>query len=494
MKPIQITDPTSLHSAAHVLAAATLKIFPNSMVGIGPVHRNKFYYDFSDLDKKTVNDSLSAIQAECDAIIEENLPINQLHLDKETAQTFLLQQGQLLKAELLQLINEPTASFFSIGKRFTDLCRGPHLTTTKDIGFILLTNVEEVYWNNDISRPKMIRIYGILFHSREDRDIYSQNLFKHHNNNIFSYSKKNLLFAKNSMNKFIISELGFESINNMSKTFNSILQDVLHKNVINITLPEFMYEQSNTIIQNINYYIKSSESISDISNTNLRINQYINFSIKKKLFAIQAQFITNIFKILSLPKENLTVDLTSANFDETITKLFVQQVQLAGLNLQKISVAQHNYIVSLKLFFRNSISEDIKILEIFITDQPDQYILVNITLDLLALLKQITELNKGNLTSLTRFTDIVIIPISYKSLDYCENLRKTLLNKDFRVTLLSKNKSLMYNIILADTLHPKVTCVVGTKETRVGGVSTRVNKKNLGMIKISDLEEYINSI
>ncbi len=496
MKPLQITDSTILHSAAHVLAAAVIKMFPNVVVGIGPVLRNTFYYDFSGVDRDTIEKNIDKIQNECDSLVENMIPITQTFMEKYTAYNYLLQHGQLLKAELLQVIDEKNISFYSIDKCFTDLCRGPHVSNTKDIGYIFIKSVTEVYWNNDPSRAKMVRINGVLFYSKNDRNYYSSLLSNYYSKDFFFYSKMNKILKKLNAKNYQFTVFGVESLNNITNTINNIIHQNVSKNLLYIDAPS-LFDNNQLIDENyITSYVSESDNFSIIDKSSTKkLIQTTRFLIEKKFFAIHVNIIQQVLKLFRLSEENnLLIEVISVDFDENVTKLSLQQVQMVSQNLKKIYVNELQHLLSVKVYANNQIGDEIKISEIIIDNHKDQFYSITVYFDKFTILKLSVEANNGFLSSLNRYVDIVIIPINKNSVEFCNLLHKDLLNKHFRVITLSKNKSLMSNIITSDILHPKVTCVVGDKEVRVNGVSTRVNRKNLGIIKLENLEEYIKSL
>ena len=148
------------HSGAHVLAQAVKRLYPNSKLAIGPAIENGFYYDI-DSETTFSPDILERIEQEMINIVKEDIEITRFTLKRDLAL-------ELMKDEpyKIELINElPPKSEISFYKQaeFTDLCAGPHLMSTGQLGSVKLLNVTGAYWRGD-SRNKMLqRIYGIAF-------------------------------------------------------------------------------------------------------------------------------------------------------------------------------------------------------------------------------------------------------------------------------------------------------------------------------------------
>ncbi|MBN1915520.1 threonine--tRNA ligase [Candidatus Dojkabacteria bacterium] len=157
------------HSAAHILAAAVLRIYPEAKLGIGPAVENGFYYDF-EFPKQITPEDLPAIEREMKSIVEEELPITQTFIPREQAMDMLHMRGQIYKTELLQEIPDETISFFKTGEEFSDLCRGPHVKHTGKIGAFKLTHIAGAYWRGDETRPQLQRIYGLAFKTQKKLD------------------------------------------------------------------------------------------------------------------------------------------------------------------------------------------------------------------------------------------------------------------------------------------------------------------------------------
>lgn len=153
---------TMRHSAAHVMAAAVIRLFENVQLDIGPSTDDGFYYDFDIPVRLTIED-LPRIEGEMQKIITEDLPFERLELTREEAAKYLKEQGQHFKLERLHDVPEgDTITFFKCGD-FMDLCRGPHVESTGKIRAFQLLNVAGSYYRGKETNPMLQRIYGTAF-------------------------------------------------------------------------------------------------------------------------------------------------------------------------------------------------------------------------------------------------------------------------------------------------------------------------------------------
>ena len=151
------------HSAAHVMAEAVQSIFPEAKFGIGPAIENGFYYDF-DLPRSLTPDDLPLIEAKMAEIIASNVPFVRDEVTKEEAQRLFA--AQPYKLELIDELPDDELSLYRQGS-FVDLCRGPHVSSTGEIGAFKLPSIAGAYWRGDEHRPMLQRIYGVAFDTEE---------------------------------------------------------------------------------------------------------------------------------------------------------------------------------------------------------------------------------------------------------------------------------------------------------------------------------------
>ena len=176
--PIAADSPEGLevvrHSAAHVMAEAVKKLFPQAQVTIGPAIENGFYYDFA-FERAFTPEDLEAIQAEMEKIAAANLPFSSRTASKPEARELFKAMGEQYKLEVLADIPADTVSLYTQGA-FTDLCRGPHVPSTGFLKAFKLTHVAGAYWRGDEKRPMLSRIYGAAFSDPKELKAYLHRL------------------------------------------------------------------------------------------------------------------------------------------------------------------------------------------------------------------------------------------------------------------------------------------------------------------------------
>lgn len=161
------------HTAAHVLAQAVKRLYPETKLAIGPAIDNGFYYDF-DASVSFWQEDLAALEKEMKKICKEKLRLERLELSREDAKKLMEERGEPYKLELIDDLPEDTVlSFYQQGE-FVDLCSGPHLDSTGRIkgNAIKLLSATGAYWRGDSNRKMLQRIYGIAFPKKEALDNY----------------------------------------------------------------------------------------------------------------------------------------------------------------------------------------------------------------------------------------------------------------------------------------------------------------------------------
>ena len=160
------------HDAAHVLAEAVQELWPGTQVTIGPVIENGFYYDFYR-DHPFSEDELRQIERKMAEIISRGAAFTKEVWTRDEAKKVFASRGEKFKVELVDAIPEDQqVKIYRQGQWF-DLCRGPHMRTTKDVGTAFkLTKVAGAYWRGDSNREVLSRIYGTAFANQAELDAY----------------------------------------------------------------------------------------------------------------------------------------------------------------------------------------------------------------------------------------------------------------------------------------------------------------------------------
>jgi threonyl-tRNA synthetase len=164
--------PLIRHDAAHVLAEAVQSLWPGTQVTIGPVIENGFYYDFFRNEPFTPED-LPAIEQRMREIIARDKPFTKQTLSRDDAKRIFRDKGEMFKVELVDAI--PPGEEIKIYRQgdWFDLCRGPHMTSTGNIGGAFkLMKVAGAYWRGDSNRETLSRIYGTAFPKQEELEAY----------------------------------------------------------------------------------------------------------------------------------------------------------------------------------------------------------------------------------------------------------------------------------------------------------------------------------
>ena len=172
-------DPEAIqvlrHSAAHLLAAAVIELFPNVKLGIGPPIDNGFFYDFVRSEPFTPED-MERIEKKMRELASQNIPNERKLLPKAEALKFYRDAQQEFKCELIEeKAIEPMVSFYTTGK-FIDFCKGPHIPSTGRIKAFKLMNVAGAYWKGHEGNPQMQRIYAACFYTQAELDEYLHKL------------------------------------------------------------------------------------------------------------------------------------------------------------------------------------------------------------------------------------------------------------------------------------------------------------------------------
>ena len=154
------------HTAAHILAQAVKRLYPDVKLTIGPAIDRGFYYDF-DTDKPFNADTLTALEAEMKKIVKENLRLERFTLPRDEAIKLMQERGESYKVQLIEELPEgETISFYKQGE-YTDLCVGPHLFATGLVKAFKLTSCTGAYWKGDQNNKQLTRVYGVAFPKKE---------------------------------------------------------------------------------------------------------------------------------------------------------------------------------------------------------------------------------------------------------------------------------------------------------------------------------------
>ncbi len=166
------------HTLSHVMAAAVKELYSDVKFGIGPAIENGFYYDIDFGDTKISDTDLPRIEKKMRGIIQRKFKMVRSEETREEALNWAISGGQTLKKELIEELPESeTISFYTMTTSdnkevFSDLCKGPHVETSDDLGPFKLIRVAGAYWRGDEKREMLTRLYGVAFQTEEELDEY----------------------------------------------------------------------------------------------------------------------------------------------------------------------------------------------------------------------------------------------------------------------------------------------------------------------------------
>jgi len=159
------------HTAAHILAQAVKRLYPNAKLTIGPAIDTGFYYDF-DMEETLTADVLKNIEEEMKKIVKEDLRLERSVLSREEALKLVEEKGESYKVELINdLPEDEELTFFTQGE-FTDLCAGPHVLKTSKVKAFKLLSVAGAYWRGSEKNKMLQRVYGTAFDKKSKLDEY----------------------------------------------------------------------------------------------------------------------------------------------------------------------------------------------------------------------------------------------------------------------------------------------------------------------------------
>jgi threonyl-tRNA synthetase len=163
------------HSTSHIMAQAVKRIYKDAKLAIGPSIENGFYYDF-DLENPLSAEDLSDIEVEMNKIISENLIFERIEVSREDAIKLMEEGGETYKVELINDL--PVGEKISLYKQggFIDLCRGPHIPSTKYVKAFKLISVAGAYWRGNEKNKMLQRVYGVAFSNNALLEIHLHNL------------------------------------------------------------------------------------------------------------------------------------------------------------------------------------------------------------------------------------------------------------------------------------------------------------------------------
>ena len=166
------------HTLSHVLAAAVKELYPTTTFGIGPAIEDGFYYDMDFGTEKITEKDLERIEKKMRGIVKRGFKMARSEKSRNDAMDWAIEGKQGLKKELIEELPESeTISFYTMEDPaskvvFEDLCKGPHIESSKSVGAFKLTKVAGAYWRGDEKRQMLTRVYGVAFATQGELDEY----------------------------------------------------------------------------------------------------------------------------------------------------------------------------------------------------------------------------------------------------------------------------------------------------------------------------------
>ena len=160
------------HTTSHVMAQAVKRLYPNTKLAIGPSIADGFYYDM-EFETPLTSDDFEKIEAEMKKIVKEDLKIERFTLPREKAIEFMKEKEEPYKVELIEdLPEDEEISFYQQGE-FVDLCAGPHLMSTKEVGKAFkIMSLAGAYWRGDEHNQMLTRLYATAFAKKDELEAY----------------------------------------------------------------------------------------------------------------------------------------------------------------------------------------------------------------------------------------------------------------------------------------------------------------------------------
>ena len=167
------------HSISHIMAQAVKRLYKDAKLAIGPSIENGFYYDF-DIEKPLTTEDLEKIEQEMNNIINENLKFERMDVLREEALKLMEEKNEPYKVELINDL--PEGEKISLYKQgdYVDLCRGPHIPSTKYVKAFKLTSVAGAYWRGNEKNKMLQRVYGVAFKDKTSLETYLHKIGRAH--------------------------------------------------------------------------------------------------------------------------------------------------------------------------------------------------------------------------------------------------------------------------------------------------------------------------
>ena len=291
------------HSSAHVLAQAVQNLWPEVKVTIGPVIENGFYYDF-DTDKKFTPEDLEQVEREMKSILKQQYELKKEIWTSEKACAYFKKQGELLKKEIIEDLEEKEVSIYRQGP-WLDLCRGPHVQHLGQIGAVKVLSQSGAYWRGDSSNKQLQRIYGTAFHTEKQLKTFLQKQEEAKKNDHRLLGKKLNLFYFNELSAGspFFTPLGTKVYRSMQKFLEETYRKYDYQEVIT---PQIYHSDLFKASGHLNHYSDNMYAV-------LEREQLENTGFKHLFYQEKKQ---QQVKVKKLQIGNVVLDVTGAVYDD----------------------------------------------------------------------------------------------------------------------------------------------------------------------------------
>lgn len=495
------------HSAAHVLAMAVLRIFPDAKMGIGPVTEDGFYYDFQ-FPQPITWEEVKRIESQMQQIIQEDHAFNQMYVPKDQAFAILLSRGQMFKSELLHDVDEYEISFFKTGEEFIDLCRGPHIPATSHIGAIKLTNLSESHWRNDETRPKLQRISGIAFPTAEEMQQHLDRI-EHIRQRDFRKLAKNLQLTLGGTENVVYTAHGATVLTELSKVVSTELKRADYQYVTGYpvhdldeaeSIYDLLFSSKNRSYKELPVRFYSQDRVElrspyRIINKEINSISYFNF----KSFILPSEFreeFREVFKMMQLVFKQLELDFEVEMHTPALDLAVVGEIsditQRANISQTQILEADRNTV---RLSFQavDTLGRKVQIAQVEIKLNDVPYInrqgefapssSISGTIVLEELIAFLLEGTNGELPAWLSPIQAVLIPISEKQWEFADGIRDLLELGNLRTQVDKRAESMQAKIRDAEMNKVPFIVIIGEKEQQTNGASLRLrNNQEIGLV------------
>lgn len=508
------------HSAAHALAMAAQRLFPNVKLGIGPVTNNGFYHDF-EFPHPISWEDVKNIEAEINLILQANLPFNKVMVSRDQAFSILMTRGQVYKSELLQEIPDEEVSFYQTGEEFIDLCRGPHVESTGKIGVIKLLELSDTNWKNDTDRPQMQRITGVAFGTVGELTQYMQRLEAIKTRDYRRYLE-DMELAIEVNNEFVYTPHGTTVLNLMhdqiiygfnQQGFEKVLTSAKQELKAQTEDLDAVYEYKIRSYRHLPLRLFAEQRL-ELPN-GYKINSkpiYRAYEIITKTYAQSSSLLPESRLQLQLildvaDKLNLKIDaqLITADQELNVFKYLSEMLTQRGISqTQVISADKPAQALTLEIFVEDSLKRKWSIAELdyatkqreYINEQGEETPTHEFTIHFVLeeILAYLLEEGEGGLPFKLSPIQCLIVPISSDQVQYAQYVQKLLADSKIRAGVDNSSETMQAKIREAELAHIPAILVIGEKEVNAQAVSVRLHDdQELGLIGedilISTLQE-----